>query len=198
MTIQAIQTKYKGYRFRSRLEARWAVFFDALDIEWEYEKEGYILSQIIGKSDFEDVDDLASDLHYLPDFWLPKLNIFVEVKGEEPNDVERLKATRLSYFSNKNVLLVGAIPIQDEYFTGCKNDGQYKGYYYFSSGGMDLPYYFCESMCCGQIGVQWEACSDRINCCEKNRTGTKENDHFSKRLTKAYDAARSARFEHGE
>jgi hypothetical protein len=198
MTIQAIETKYKGYRFRSRLEARWAVFFDALGIEWEYEKEGYILPQIIGKSDFQAKDDLASDLHYLPDFWLPKLNIFVEVKGEEPNDVEILKATRLSYFSNKHVLLVGAIPIRDEYFTGCKNDGDYKGYYFYTFGGLDLPYFFCESNCCGQIDVHWEACSDRINCCEKNRTGTKENDHFSKRLTKAYDAARSARFEHGE
>ena len=26
--IKAIETYYKGYRFRSRLEARWAVFFD--------------------------------------------------------------------------------------------------------------------------------------------------------------------------
>lgn len=26
----AIQTEYNGYLFRSRLEARWAVFFDAL------------------------------------------------------------------------------------------------------------------------------------------------------------------------
>lgn len=33
--IKPIETKYKGYRFRSRLEARWAVFFDALGISWE-------------------------------------------------------------------------------------------------------------------------------------------------------------------
>jgi len=26
--IKAIETQYRGYRFRSRLEARWAVFFD--------------------------------------------------------------------------------------------------------------------------------------------------------------------------
>ena len=29
MEIKPIETHYKGYRFRSRLEARWAVFFDA-------------------------------------------------------------------------------------------------------------------------------------------------------------------------
>lgn len=54
-TFKAIETRYKGYRFRSRLEARWAVFFDALGTKWEYEKEGY---------------ELPSG-HYLPDFWLP-------------------------------------------------------------------------------------------------------------------------------
>lgn len=33
MTIQAIQTRYAGHHFRSRLEARWAVFFDYLGVE---------------------------------------------------------------------------------------------------------------------------------------------------------------------
>ena len=28
--IKPIQTRYKGFNFRSRLEARWAVFFDAI------------------------------------------------------------------------------------------------------------------------------------------------------------------------
>lgn len=52
-TIKAIETRYKGYRFRSRLEARWAVFFDALGLEWDYEPEGY---------------DLGEAGWYLPDF----------------------------------------------------------------------------------------------------------------------------------
>lgn len=57
-SIKAIETSYGGYRFRSRLEARWAVFFDALGITWEYEPEGYVLSD---------------GTCYLPDFWLPGL-----------------------------------------------------------------------------------------------------------------------------
>ena len=57
--MKAIETVYKGYRFRSRLEARWAVFFDALGIEWEYEIEGF---------------ELANGMRYLPDFWLPTFN----------------------------------------------------------------------------------------------------------------------------
>ena len=54
--IKPIETKYKGYFFRSRLEARWAVFFDALGIKFEYESEGY---------------DLGDGVWYLPDFYFP-------------------------------------------------------------------------------------------------------------------------------
>ena len=56
MAIKPIETEYKGYRFRSRLEARWAVFFDTLDVKWEYEPQGW---------------QLADGTRYLPDFWLP-------------------------------------------------------------------------------------------------------------------------------
>jgi hypothetical protein len=36
-TIAAIPTLYKGVKYRSRLEARWAAFFDLLGFEFEYE-----------------------------------------------------------------------------------------------------------------------------------------------------------------
>ena len=35
--IKAHPTKYNGVQFRSRLEARWAAFFDLAGWEWEYE-----------------------------------------------------------------------------------------------------------------------------------------------------------------
>lgn len=50
--IRAIDTEYKGYRFRSRLEARWAVFFDAMGIEYVYEPEGYTDGQVKYLPDF--------------------------------------------------------------------------------------------------------------------------------------------------
>ena len=43
--MNAIPTMYAGVQFRSRLEARWAAFFDLLDWKWEYEPidlNGYI------------------------------------------------------------------------------------------------------------------------------------------------------------
>lgn len=36
-TIKAHPTLYKGVLFRSRLEARWAAFFDLNEWQWEYE-----------------------------------------------------------------------------------------------------------------------------------------------------------------
>lgn len=63
--LSPIPTAYQGYLFRSRLEARWAVFFTTLAIAWEYEAEGYTL---------------PDGLWYLPDFWLPQVRMFAEVK----------------------------------------------------------------------------------------------------------------------
>jgi hypothetical protein len=49
--IPAIPTVYKGIQFRSRLEARWAVFFDLLGWVWKYEPfdlEGWIPDFALG------------------------------------------------------------------------------------------------------------------------------------------------------
>lgn len=85
--IGAIETEYAGYRFRSRLEARWAVFFDACGIKWQYEAQGYE----------------GGGFRYLPDFYLPEQNVFCEVKGSSvalQADARRMAA----------VLCSGAVP----------------------------------------------------------------------------------------
>ncbi|MDN7495021.1 hypothetical protein QZM89_07470 [Burkholderia gladioli] len=91
--MKAIETQYKGYRFRSRLEARWAVFFDALGIRWEYEPEGF---------------ELGFGERYLPDFFLrisdadaarrgwegKGYGYWVEIKAEKPtaDEIRKLEA----------------------------------------------------------------------------------------------------------
>jgi hypothetical protein len=67
-TLTPIQTRYRGYLFRSRLEARWAVFMDAVGIPYEYEAQGFDLNGI----------------RYLPDFWLPMQRAFLEIKPYLP------------------------------------------------------------------------------------------------------------------
>lgn len=66
MSIAAIETIYKGKRFRSRLEVRWAMFFDELGLEWQYEPQQYG----------------CRTAYYVPDFYLPQKKMFVEVKPE--------------------------------------------------------------------------------------------------------------------
>jgi hypothetical protein len=69
--IKAIETHYNGYKFRSRLEARWAVFLDDLFIKWDYEIEGF---------------ETENGLRYLPDFLIhndKKTKLLLEVTGEE-------------------------------------------------------------------------------------------------------------------
>jgi hypothetical protein len=90
--LKAIETYYDGYKFRSRLEARWAVFFNSMGINYKYELEGY---------------DLGPAGYYLPDFWLPDYKIFVEVKPlYKILDHEKLKATELSKQSDSPVLIL--------------------------------------------------------------------------------------------
>ena len=92
VAIKAIETKYKGYRMRSRLEARWALFFDICHEKWEYEREGYQLKS--GR--------------YLPDFWLPRLDMWVEVKGESPTKQEVKLLEELCHATDKmGMFLIG-------------------------------------------------------------------------------------------
>lgn len=98
--IKAIETVYKGLRFRSRLEARWAVFFDTAHITYEYEQEGF---------------ELPDGTRYLPDFYLPEYDWYVEVKPPRNGAGEDLKrASRFVGEKIKVLLLLGNIPPKKE------------------------------------------------------------------------------------
>ena len=90
------QTAYNGYNFRSRTEARWAVFFDFLKIKYLYEYE-----------DFE-----VGGRRYLPDFFLPELlpgGCFAEVKGRFKN-AESVLCADLCGQTGTPVILLEDVP----------------------------------------------------------------------------------------
>lgn len=99
-SIKAIETVYAGYRFRSRLEARWAVFFDFLKWDWQYEKEGFELPS--GK--------------YLPDFWIGTVNMWAEVKPKPFDQRERRLAQELAVSSFPVLCLDTPEPMNVPYF----------------------------------------------------------------------------------
>ena len=98
--INPIVTQYNGYRFRSRLEARWAVLLDAQSIRYEYEKEGFSLPS--GS--------------YLPDFWLPDVwcrsdpGTWLEIKGQPPTGEEHERCLDLCRASGAAVVLQEGLP----------------------------------------------------------------------------------------
>ena len=98
LDLNAIDTEYKGYYFRSRIEAKWAVFFDALGWKWDYEIEGFSLPSGA----------------YLPDFYFPDLNVWAEVKYRELSANEMSRCCELSERMNKSkfgvdiIILVGS------------------------------------------------------------------------------------------
>jgi hypothetical protein len=160
--IKAIETKYKGYRFRSRLEAKWAVFFDALGIEWEYEKEGYVL---------------PDGTWYLPDFWLPLVRMWAEVKPTAFSLKELEKAKALALGTGYDCLLLIGVP-------------QNKPYMGTDGWGYCLTHYKCYP----------EMEHRFVFVTPDGHGGFCEGEEFIRHddTENAATAARSARFEHGE
>ena len=97
--IKAIPTTYKGITFRSRVEARWARFFDEIEIKWEYEREGFVLP--CGP--------------YLPDFWLPELEMWAEVKGQDFSEIETQRCAELAEATDQKVLMLSGPPALQTY-----------------------------------------------------------------------------------
>lgn len=123
MTIKALPTRYREITYRSRTEARWAVFLDELRVPFSYEAEGF---------------DLGGDW-YLPDFWLPKPGVWFEVKGVEPNDRELRVAKALSQASRCPVLIaVGAPSVRGEFGLLAFRDGQQIENVAFAGDGEDV------------------------------------------------------------
>lgn len=99
--ITPIETAYNGYKFRSRLEARWAVFFDESAIDYEYELEGFELGD--------------SGTSYLPDFYLETMKIHVEVKpNKELSDAEIRKLVLFAADGGMPLLLILGSPGNEE------------------------------------------------------------------------------------
>ena len=188
--MKAIQTEYKGYLFRSRLEARWAVFFDACGVRWEYEPEGY---------------DLGDGIYYLPDFLLHGVDgrdggdLYVEVKGNmTPADAEKILrfveggGREGKYGKYKNAtLVVGNIPegeTADE-IDWYVSDHAYHGPapYLFNFETIDVDHFAAHP------GINKEGKfelfgDDSSYLCDQDPITTE----------RAYRLARQARFEHGE
>ena len=180
--IKAIETSYNGYRFRSRLEARWAVFFDAIGLDWEYENEGYVLSD---------------STKYLHDFYFPKgwgRFRFAEVKPrcDHSNDFSLSKYKRFCADGYSCILLDGP-PDVTQYYAWENN----------SDSGIPnwemMDYAFCagEGSYMGHDAndSEWFVCSGMTRDNLKELTHGNSREWFGDMMFEAVEKARGARFE---
>lgn len=186
--MKAIETRYAGCNFRSRLEARWALFFDALDIPWHYEQQGYewecdhkyCCRFMQGKK-----------LHYLPDFWLPTINTWFEVKGERTDEEAQLHTCFAEEYTAKisskarHITAIGDIPRTAEPYAHKNMDGMWL------NGVMDEQYFWCQCNHCGKYGIEFGGRAGRI-CQHTNNDEDYTKDNT--KISRALEIARSARF----
>ena len=188
MYIKPIETIYNGYRFRSRLEARWAVFFDAAGIKYQYESEGF---------------ELDNGVRYLPDFYLPEFNIFVEIKANrEMDDGKAKKFAGLYTFVDcpySGVLACYGDPLERDntFYSGCEYDDDGGGFY--SKDGNEFvldaisktPYLLMKG------DRKWgRGFLNSARCIAEDYVD--ENDLHLVPINNAAIKARQARFEYGE
>ena len=174
--MQAIDTFYNGNYYRSRLEARWAYFFDLLQVPYLYEPEGF-------KNGNE---------RYLPDFYLnathlrdnkQDIGVYLEIKHENYHyDIDQCK---FNWF-DRNLILFPGIPLHHIWGNDCKNDGGYEIY-----PGWDnmMKFWICEK--CNTTKIEfWEG---NYNECPKCKCFGKCDDELLNFC--AWEAVR-VRFEH--
>ena len=179
--MKAIETVYNGYRFRSRLEARWATLFDTLGIKYDYEPEGFVLSD---------------GTYYLPDFYLPESRSWFEVKGE----MDEASAHKIDEFIKEgNHMTIGYPSFEFNSMDYWYEDGP------FDFAGSESSW-LCKCVKCGKKYFAGQNGTWRCPCC-----GAYDGDgHFvvlaegdpdrrwynSEEFERAVNAAKRARFEH--
>jgi hypothetical protein len=210
MTIAPIETRYADCRFRSRLEARWAVFFDHLGIAWQYEPEGYLVGA-------------PEPTPYLPDFWLPNPGVWVEVKGaEEQLDVGLIVEAALPHYGlpgtpveigghQIRMLILGPhaevscgrlggldVWTQPAHTVLSFRKGDlFQGSGWFTDGGIDFN---PDGGLVANDGgyIAWAGRGTSWGNWVGGGAALHGGDQTALRVEAAYRAARSARFEHGE
>ena len=140
INIQAKPTTFNGIRFRSRLEARWAVFFDYLNIKYLYEPE------------WDAVKGGWCYVNYKPDFFLPQpFDLWVEIKPKHINKLsymEQIKAKGWTIAYGSILVLVGEPQVP-------KTNSQ-EHYHLTARNGklcLDDHMWWCECPECGRLDI---------------------------------------------
>jgi len=162
-----IETTYNGIKFRSRLEARWAMFFDMIHVRWNYEPEGFT----------------NGDECYLPDFVLynvalrdDALPVYIEIKPESFTE------SQYKEWFTKNLVLFNGTPKQF-IWGNCDSSGGFQLYPWWDNC---MRIWKCVK--CGRMKIEFH--ERNYDHCENGCDG--RNDDAG--MMRAANLAESARF----
>ncbi len=99
---EAIPTEFDGVEYKSRTEARWAVFFDRLGVKFEYESKYFHLSD---------------GTMYPPDFYVHDFDALIEVKPDNKHIVLDEAGKALELYKNnteRNIWLAIGPPDEEK------------------------------------------------------------------------------------
>lgn len=171
--FKAIETKYSGRYFRSRLEARWAVFFDSIGLKWEYEQVGFTVGPY----------------RYLPDFELPEVRtgVHIEIKpfNIPPEELEKVDYIREHQDSSPlNLWIIKGVPAfgQYEILTATEHE----------------PAVFAICRGCGGLSLLSPTWTDNVGFHDCKKDYDREPEQTHPRLDIAYEHAMKYRFDHKE
>jgi hypothetical protein len=196
--LKPIETRFDGFRFRSRLEARWAIFFKRLGLEYEYEPEGF---------------DLGYGELYLPDFRVSSSKGFdhwYEVKRvgvESDRKFQAFKSKCRDREGVGHVRLIAGDPFQvlnDGRTVMCPRCGGLGSIERYSEPTYNDPFFLCwpcDRHTPGGGGHPSEMGVLGLSVTpDKGSVLISHHDlkFFDNQVAEAANAARSARFEHGE
>lgn len=128
---------FRGEWFDSELEAQWAFVFWKLDIDYEHTRKTFWLN---GK-------------RYTPDFFLPGLKCYIEIKSRPPTSEEEEKALLLALETQCFVFLFAGlmlVPSMD------KNPTPARAYCPECKHLEPEPYYLAECPICRRIAITEE------------------------------------------
>ena len=182
--MKAIETIYNGTNYRSKTEAKWALFMDLIGCKFIYEPQAY---------------DLGESGCYLPDFWLPALDAFVEIKPDIVIDSRTSPTAALCAFTRKNVFtFCGSPEDPSQHWTESGYLCTFAGPEDQTAG--DTHHWFCVCPVCKTAGIEFMGRTDRIGCaCPKSDHGDKGYNFNDPVLLNAYAKVKNAfRWEAGK
>lgn len=100
MSEPSLRTAYKGNTYASRLEAKWAMLFDILEIRFTYE------SILMGSQRMGAMLGNGAGRYYKPDMWLVGCQVAIEIKPSPPSRQERILCAEFTRSSGIPIIIL--------------------------------------------------------------------------------------------